>query len=85
MVINEKENELFYLRKVSSIYEENEEYKFENPLDFISISIRIIDVNKRKESAVFYADLEKLKGVNSIISLQSKVADFNQTLLCWYC
>lgn len=74
-VKNEKENELIYLRKVISIYEENEEYKFENPLDFISIYIRIIDINKRKDSPVFYTDLEKLKGFNSIISLQNKVAE----------
>jgi hypothetical protein len=74
-VKSDKENELIFLKKVSAIYEENEEYKFENPLDFISIYIRIIDINKRKDSAIFYSDLEKLKGINSIISLQNKVAE----------
>lgn len=74
-VKNDKEKELFYLKKVSSIYEDNEDYKFENPLDFISIHIRIIDINKRKDSQIFYADLDKLKGFNSIISLQNKVAE----------
>ena len=72
---NDKDNELVFLKKVITIYEENETYKFENPLDFISIYIRIIDINKKKQSEAFYADLVKLKEFNSIISLQSKVAE----------
>lgn len=74
-VKNDKENELNYLKKVLLIYDNNEEYKYENPLDFISIYIRIIDINKRKESSIFYKDLNKLKGFNSVISLQNKVAE----------
>lgn len=74
-VTNDKEKELMYLKKVSLIYENYEEYKFENPLDFISIYIRIIDINKKKDSSIFYADLTKLKGFNTIISLQNKVAE----------
>ena len=74
-VKNDKENELKYLMKVLLVYDENEEYKFENPLDFISIYIRIIDINKKKETSVFYNDLNKLKGFNSVISLQNKVAE----------
>lgn len=72
---NDKENELVFLKKVTTIYEENEEYKFENPLDFISIYIRIIDICKKKESEVFYSDLVRLKAFTSITSLQSKVAE----------
>lgn len=74
-VKNDKENELKYLMKVLLVYDENEEYKFENPLDFISIYIRIIDINKKKETSIFYNDLNKLKGFNSVISLQNKVAE----------
>jgi len=74
-VNNDKQNELYYLKKVSLVYEKNEEYKFENPLDFISIYIRIIDINKKKDTSVFYADLAKLKGFTNIISLQNKVAE----------
>ena len=74
-VNNDKESELTYLKKVSLLYENNEEYKFENPLDFISIYIRIIDINKKKDTSIFYADLAKLKGFTNIISLQNKVAE----------
>lgn len=68
------ENDLKYLRKVISLFDENEIYKFENPLDYISVYIRIIDINKKKESAIFYEDLNSLRSFDKIINLQNEVA-----------
>lgn len=73
-VKKDKKNELLYLRKVAALFDDNEVYKFENPLDYISVYVRIIDINKREESAIFYKDLDCLRSFDKIINLQSNVA-----------
>ena len=73
-VLKSKEQELLYLRKVIALFDENEAYKHENPLDYITVYSRIISINRRKESAVFYQDLEKLRSFDNIINLQNDVA-----------
>ena len=73
--INQTTNELIYLKNALNIYEENKVYKFENPLDYISIYIRIIDILKEYESDVFYIELNKLKNFNDMVNLQKKVVN----------
>jgi hypothetical protein len=74
-VIRDKKNEMSYLREVISIFDDNEVYKYENPLDYISVYIRIVDINKKEAGAVFYNDLTRLRSFNKIINLQSAVAE----------
>lgn len=66
-------SELNYLNKALSFFNLNEEYKFENPLDFISISIRVIDIKKTGESEDFYLELQKLRDFDKILDLQKEV------------
>lgn len=73
-VKNDKIKELEYLRTVIGLFDEKEIYKFENPLDYISVYIRIIDIKKRNESQLFYQDLIKLRAFKTMINLQSDVA-----------
>ena len=73
-VLRDWDNALLYLRKVIALFDANEVYKYENPLDYISVYSRIIDINKRKEEAVFYKDLNNLRSFDKIINLQNDVA-----------
>jgi hypothetical protein len=66
-------NELKYLTKSLSYFENNEEYKYENPLDYISISIRVIDIKKTFDSEDFYLELQKLRNFDKILDLQKEV------------
>jgi hypothetical protein len=74
-VIKDKKNEMISLRKVITIFDDNEVYKYENPLDYISVYIRILDINKKEEGAIFYTDLNRLRSFNKIINLQTAVAE----------
>lgn len=82
---NQAINELIYLKKALNIYEENKVYMFENPLDYISIYIRIIEILKEGDSNIFYYELNKLKNFNSMNDLQKKVVNeriFIHTFQC---
>ena len=74
-VIDDNKNEMVYLRKVIALFDKNEVYKHENPLDYISVYIRIVDINKNNSAVVFYADLNCLRSFNNCISLQKGVAE----------
>lgn len=67
------ERELVSLTKALSFFELNEDYKFENPLDYISISIRVIDIKKTGASVDFYLELQKLRDFDEILDLQKEV------------
>jgi hypothetical protein len=73
-ISKENEKELDYLRKVIVFFDNNKIYKYENPLDFISIYIRIIDINKQKQKSTFYEDLKKLREFDNFINIQDKVS-----------
>jgi hypothetical protein len=82
---NQSTNELIYLKKALNVYKENKVYLYENPLDYISIYIRIIDILKEGDSTIFYSELNQLKNFNSIIDLQKKVVNeriFIHTFQC---
>lgn len=66
--------ELKYLSKALDYFDINEDYKFENPLDYISISIRVIDIKKTGCSEDFYLELQKLRNFNNMLDLQKEVA-----------
>jgi hypothetical protein len=66
-------SELNYLYKALSFFDFNEDYKFENPLDYISISIRVIDIKKTGSSDEFYSELKKLRDFDNILDLQKEV------------
>ncbi len=66
--------ELHYLRKVVVFFDNNEMYKLEKPLDYISIYIRIIDINKKEKESTFYNDIKTLRNFDKFINIQNKVA-----------
>ena len=66
-------SELEFLNKALSYFDLNEEYKFENPLDYVSISIRVIDIKKIGASEEFYSELQKLRNFDNILDLQKEV------------
>lgn len=66
-------NELMYLKKTLDIYETNKVIKFENPLDYVSIYIRVIEILKNKDSELFYKELHVLKQFNFMIDIQKSV------------
>ena len=66
--------ELDYLRKVIVFFNDNKIYKLENPLDYISIYIRIIDINKQYKESTFYDDLKTLRSFDKFINIQDKVS-----------
>lgn len=74
-VIKDKEMEKQYLRKVIAIFDQNEKYKYENPLDYISVYIRILDIHKKEEGAIFYKDIARLRSFDTMLNLQSAVAE----------
>ncbi len=73
-VLKNKIKEQEYLRKVISFFDINSTYKSEKPLDYISVYIRIIDINKTKNSDRFYKDLKILRGFDKFINIQESVA-----------
>lgn len=73
-VIKERDQELVYLRKVIGYFDDHEIYKNERPLDYISIYIRIIDINKNKIESSFYEDLNTLRRFDNILKIQYNVA-----------
>ena len=66
-------SELEFLNKALSYFDLNQEYKFENPLDYVSIFIRVIDIKKIGDSNEFYLELHKLRNFDQILDLQKEV------------
>jgi hypothetical protein len=73
-VTKDVSNELIYLRKVIVFFDNNEVYKLEKPLDYISIYIRIINLNKQLKDSTFYEDLKTLRSFDKFINIQDKVS-----------
>lgn len=71
---NEIKNELQYLEKAISIYDTNPYYKEENPLDYISIYTRVIDIYKKGDNSTFYEKIESLRKFDTILDFQKNVA-----------
>jgi hypothetical protein len=72
-VIKDKKQELKFLEKAIEITNENEFYKKENPLNYTSIFIRIIDIYKKTSDTVFYKKIEELRGFENSLDFQKEV------------
>jgi hypothetical protein len=71
---NETEKELINLEQTIEVFDKNSFYKEENPLDYISIYIRIIDIYKNSDDFTFYKKIEALRNFENILDLQKNVA-----------
>ena len=52
----------------------NPYYKEENPLDYISVYTRIIDIYKKSDDTTFHNKIEALRGFENILDFQKSVA-----------
>lgn len=73
-VNGKKEKELNFLENCLFVFDKNEYYKKENPLDYISIFNRIIDIYKKKDKDLFYKKIHLLRSFESILDFQKDVA-----------
>lgn len=73
-VIQDREKELQYLEIVIGIFNKNDSYKEENPLDYISVCSRVIDLKRNAATEEFYFHLNQLKSFENIIDIQKSVA-----------
>ena len=60
-VTNKTQKELLNLENVIQVFDTNPFYKEENPLDYISVYIRIIDIYKKSDNNTFYSKIEALR------------------------
>lgn len=68
-------NELLFLEKTIHVFNNNIQYKKENPLDYISIYIRIIDIHRNHESSIFYEKINMLRSLDSTLSFKKDVIE----------
>ena len=73
-VINQKDRELLNLEKTIEVFDNNPFYKEENPLDYISVYTRVIDIYKKSDDATFHNKIEALRGFENILDFQKSVA-----------
>lgn len=73
-VLNQKENELLNLENTIEVFEDNPFYKQENPLDYISVYTRIIDIYKKSDDITFYNKIDALRKFDNILDFQKSVA-----------
>jgi hypothetical protein len=66
--------ELTYLEKTLLIFNANDFYKKENPLDYISIYNRVIDIYKKGNDIVFYEKINDLRNFENILDFQKEVS-----------
>lgn len=74
-VFNKKQKELINLENVIEIFDSNPFYKEENPLDYISVYIRIIDIYKKSDNNTFYSKIEALRKFENILDFQKNTAN----------
>lgn len=65
--------EINYLNKVINIYEENTDYRYENPLDYVAINMRVINLSKTENEDIFYELLKNLRSFDKYIDIQKEV------------
>jgi len=73
-VLNNRRKELQNLEKTIEVFDNNPFYKEENPLDYISVYTRIIDIYKKSDDTIFYNKIEALRGFENILDFQKNVA-----------
>jgi hypothetical protein len=70
----DKTKELIYLENAIEVFNSNDDYKKENPLDYISIYNRIIDIYKKNNDDIFHSKIEKLRSFENILDFQKEVS-----------
>lgn len=73
-VSNKVQKELISLENVIQVFDLNPYYKEENPLDYISVYIRIIDIYKKSDNDTFYSKIEALRKFENILDFQKNTA-----------
>jgi hypothetical protein len=73
-VLKDKEQELAYLEKTLIIFNANDFYKKENPLDYISVYNRVIDIYKKGKDTGFHEKINDLRNFENILDLQKEVS-----------
>ena len=73
-VINQKDKELINLEKTIEVFDNNPFYKEENPLDYISVYTRVIDIYKKSDNVTFHNKIEALRSFENILDFQKNVA-----------
>lgn len=74
-VIKNISKELDFLEKTINILDKNTYFKEENPLDYISVYTRIIDIYKKSDNETFYKKIIDLRSFDKILDFQKNVAN----------
>ena len=73
-IFKKTQKELLNLENAIQIFDSNPYYKEENPLDYISVYIRIIDIYKKSDDNTFYSKIEALRKFENILDFQKNTA-----------
>ncbi|WP_396162597.1 hypothetical protein [Flavobacterium sp.] len=73
-VLQQKENETINLENTIEVFDFNPYYKEENPLDYISVYTRIIDIYKKSDDITFHNKIDALRSFENILDFQKNVA-----------
>ena len=73
-VLNDKNRETINLEKTIEVFDQNPFYKEENPLDYISVYTRIIDIYKKSDDTTFHNKIDALRSFENILDFQKSVA-----------
>ena len=73
-VLQQKENETINLGNTIEVFGLNPFYKEENPLDYISVYTRIIDIYKKSDDITFHNKIDALRSFENILDFQKNVA-----------
>lgn len=73
-VVKQKENETINLENTIEVFDLNPFYKEENPLDYISVYTRIIDIYKKSDDTTFHNKIDALRSFENILDFQKNVA-----------
>lgn len=73
-VTKKTHKELLNLENVIQVFDSNPFYKEENPLDYISVYIRVIDIYKKSDNNTFYNKIEALRKFENILDFQKNTA-----------
>ena len=74
-VVQQKENETINLENTIEVFDLNPFYKEENPLDYISVYTRIIDIYKKSDDITFHNKIDALRSFENILDFQKNVAN----------
>jgi len=74
-VFQKYDDELKRLIKVVKLYDANNQFRYENPLDYIAIYSRMINIIKHKNVDEFYQHVLRLRNFKHFINIQKEVVE----------